>query len=120
MVLILALPAAVLVGMRALDANLPVTVGGLQLAVVVAYGLLATVAAGSPSAVTVERLIGAVSFWIERVIDTGIIDGAVNGLGLVIRGWSTMLRRAQSGSVRVYAASMLAAVVAILGYFLWR
>jgi hypothetical protein len=119
-ILILALPVAVFVLLRVLDATLPVVLGGLQLAVVAAYGLLLTVQARSRSAVAAEWLIGVVSLWIYRVFDTTMVDGAVNGLGLVVRGWSAMLRRAQSGSVRVYAASMLAGVVAMLGYFLWR
>jgi NADH-quinone oxidoreductase subunit L len=48
------------------------------------------------------------------------IDGAVNGVGGIVRGLSRMVRRAQSGSVRAYAASVLLGVVMILGYYLWR
>jgi len=43
----------------------------------------------------------------------------VNGVGLVVRGWSAVLRRLQTGSVRAYAMSLFAGVVMILGYYLW-
>ncbi len=55
-----------------------------------------------------------------RGIDTGIVDGTVNGVGLVVRGWSAVLRRLQTGSVRAYAMSLFAGVVVIVGYYLWR
>ena len=49
-----------------------------------------------------------------------LIDGTVNGVGLVVRGWSAVLRRLQTGSVRAYAMSLFLGVVTILGYYLWR
>jgi NADH-quinone oxidoreductase subunit L len=55
-----------------------------------------------------------------KIVDAKIIDGAVNGTGLSVTGWSQLLRRLQTGSVRAYAASLFAGVVAILGYYLWR
>ncbi len=55
-----------------------------------------------------------------RVVDAGVIDGIVNGVGLMVRGWSAVLRRVQTGSVRAYAMSIFVGVVAILGYYLWR
>jgi len=54
-----------------------------------------------------------------RGVDAGVIDGAVNGSGAVVRLGGTALRRLQSGSVRVYAASLFVGVVVILGYYLW-
>jgi len=54
-----------------------------------------------------------------RGVDAGLIDGTVNGVGLVVRGWSAVLRRLQTGSVRAYAMSLFAGVVMILGYYLW-
>jgi NADH-quinone oxidoreductase subunit L len=54
-----------------------------------------------------------------RGIDAGLIDGTVNGVGLVVRGWSAVLRRLQTGSVRAYAMSFFIGVVTIVGYFLW-
>jgi NADH-quinone oxidoreductase subunit L len=55
-----------------------------------------------------------------RGVDAGFIDGTVNAVGLVVRGWSTVLRRLQTGSVRAYAMSLFMGVVAMLGYYLWR
>jgi NADH-quinone oxidoreductase subunit L len=55
-----------------------------------------------------------------RGVDAGAIDGTVNGVGLVVRGWSAVLRRLQTGSVRAYAMSFFLGVVAIVGYYLWR
>jgi NADH-quinone oxidoreductase subunit L len=55
-----------------------------------------------------------------RRVDAGVIDGTVNGVGLAVRGWSAVLRRLQTGSVRAYAMSMFLAAVAIVGYYLWR
>ena len=55
-----------------------------------------------------------------RGVDAGLIDGSVNGIGLVIRAWSAVLRRLQTGSVRAYAMSIFLGVVSILGYYLWR
>ena len=55
-----------------------------------------------------------------KTLDVKVIDGAVNGVGDVVRGGSEMLRRLQTGSVRVYAASLFLGVVMVLGYYLWR
>jgi len=52
-------------------------------------------------------------------VDAGGIDGLVNGTGEAVRGASGILRRLQSGSVRVYAASLFLGVVLVLGYYLW-
>jgi len=60
------------------------------------------------------------TFLLWRGVDAGVIDGTVNGVGLVVRGWSAMLRRLQTGSVRAYAMSLFVGVVMILGYYLWR
>jgi NADH-quinone oxidoreductase subunit L len=55
-----------------------------------------------------------------RGVDAGLIDGTVNGVGLAVRGWSAVLRRMQTGSVRAYAMSLFVGVLGILGYYLWR
>jgi NADH-quinone oxidoreductase subunit L len=54
-----------------------------------------------------------------KVVDVRVIDGAVNGAGEIVGGSSELLRRAQTGSVRAYAASLFVGVVLILGYYLW-
>jgi NADH-quinone oxidoreductase subunit L len=53
-------------------------------------------------------------------MDAGIVDGAVNGVGMAVRSGSGSLRRIQTGSVRVYAGALFLGVVAILGFYLWR
>jgi NADH-quinone oxidoreductase subunit L len=53
-------------------------------------------------------------------VDVRLIDGAVNGAGEIVGGLSEVVRRIQSGSVRVYAASLFAGAVLILGYYLWK
>ena len=55
-----------------------------------------------------------------RGADAGLIDGAVNGVGRVVRGLSSAGRRAQTGSVRAYAASLFIGVVLLLGWYLIR
>ena len=52
-------------------------------------------------------------------MDAGLIDGTVNGVGHVVQGSSTMLRRIQNGSVRTYAVSLFLGGVLILGWYLW-
>jgi NADH-quinone oxidoreductase subunit L len=54
-----------------------------------------------------------------RGMDAGLIDGTVNAVGLVVRGWSAVLRRLQTGSVRAYAMSFFMGVVVMVGYYLW-
>lgn len=55
-----------------------------------------------------------------RVVDAGVIDGAVNGAGSFVNGASAILRRLQTGSMRAYALSVFVGVVLILGYYVWR
>ncbi len=55
-----------------------------------------------------------------RGADAGLIDGAVNGVGVVVSGSSAALRRLQTGSVRTYAVAVFLGVVIILAYFLAR
>ncbi len=52
--------------------------------------------------------------------DKVVIDGAVNGAGVVVRGLSGRLRTLQAGLVRTYAALISLGAVALLGYFLVR
>jgi NADH-quinone oxidoreductase subunit L len=52
-------------------------------------------------------------------VDEGLIDGTVNGVGLVVRGGSAALRRTQTGSIRTYAFALFAGAVGILAYYLF-
>jgi NADH-quinone oxidoreductase subunit L len=63
------------------------------------------------------KRISTVALW--HGVDAGLIDGAVNGTGAVVRGGSALLRRVQTGSMRSYAVSLFLGVVVILGYYLW-
>ncbi|MGE5644190.1 MAG: NADH-quinone oxidoreductase subunit L [Acidobacteriota bacterium] len=49
-----------------------------------------------------------------RGVDQDIIDGAVNGVGARVRGIGNVLRRAQSGNIRSYAAWVLLGSVFVL------
>jgi NADH-quinone oxidoreductase subunit L len=63
------------------------------------------------------RIVSEEGLW--KIVDVGVIDGGVNGIGRLAVGLSDVLRRAQTGSVRTYAVSLLVGVVAIVGYYLW-
>ena len=64
------------------------------------------------------KLLSTGGLW--KGVDAGAIDGAVNGVGQTVRGASNGLRRAQTGSVRTYAAFLFLGVVLILGWSLSR
>jgi hypothetical protein len=51
-------------------------------------------------------------------VDVIIIDGAVNGVASVAKRMANMLRTAQAGIVRFYAALMALGAVAIIIYFI--
>ena len=61
-----------------------------------------------------------ISVVLWKGFDAGLIDGAVNGVGEVVRAASGTLRRLQTGSIRTYAASLFLGVVLILGWYLSR
>ncbi len=50
------------------------------------------------------------------IVDRGLIDGAVNGVGRVVRGASRSWRRLQTGNVQHYALSFLVGALALLFY----
>jgi NADH-quinone oxidoreductase subunit L len=54
------------------------------------------------------------------VIDKQGIDGAVNGVGVLVREGSTRLRVVQSGYVRTYALGIAGGAVLLLGWFITR
>jgi NADH-quinone oxidoreductase subunit L len=64
------------------------------------------------------RIVSEDGLW--KGIDVRAIDGTVNRVGEMVVGSSEILRRLQTGSVRVSAASLFLGVVMILGYYLWR
>ncbi len=54
-----------------------------------------------------------------RVVDTGIIDGIVNGVAAAIRLIGGTLRRLQTGVVQAYIVSMVVGIVLFLAYYLF-
>jgi NADH-quinone oxidoreductase subunit L len=72
------------------------------------------------NALIVQPIKGISSLVLWRGVDAGMIDGAVNGVGGLVRGSSSSIRRLQTGSVRAYAASLFFGVVVILGWYLLR
>jgi NADH-quinone oxidoreductase subunit L len=55
-----------------------------------------------------------------RVGDVQVIDGAVNGVGTVSRAFGSLLRRAQSGYIRSYAAWVLAGSILVVVLMGWK
>jgi NADH-quinone oxidoreductase subunit L len=53
-----------------------------------------------------------------KFVDASVIDGAVNGVGTLVRGSAAGLRRMQTGYVRTYAVWILLGGVAIVVWFL--
>lgn len=51
---------------------------------------------------------------LAQPVDKGIIDGAVNGVGGIVRLFSGRLRGVQTGYVRTYAVALLLGVVAVV------
>jgi NADH-quinone oxidoreductase subunit L len=69
---------------------------------------------------TVVRLVFGVANVSARRIDPGLIDGAVNGTGLLIRATGGAWRRLQTGNVQHYALSFLVGALVLLGYWVSR
>lgn len=61
----------------------------------------------------------AVAGFSARIIDDLIIDGAVNGIGEVMRRVYAGLHRLQTGYVRAYALSMVLGALAVFAYLMW-
>ena len=56
----------------------------------------------------------------SAMVDTKVIDGAVNGVGTLVRTGGAQLRRVQTGYVRNYALGIAAGAVALLAYVIVR
>jgi len=70
------------------------------------------------SAVIVKPLIGISRILLWKGVDEGLIDsGLVNGFGRVLRGWGSLLRQLQSGSIRNYATWILAGSLIVIFAF---
>jgi NADH-quinone oxidoreductase subunit L len=72
----------------------------------------------------ISKLVGgplrSFASFLDRVVDTKIIDGAVNGVGWIVKRLAAGLHFLQDGLVRRYAAAIAFGAVALLLYFvLW-
>jgi NADH-quinone oxidoreductase subunit L len=71
-------------------------------------------------AAIVQPIVGFSRGALWNVVDAEVIDGAVNGAGAFVNTSAGLLRRLQTGSVRVYAASLTLGAVLVLGFYIWR
>jgi len=60
----------------------------------------------------------AVSFVFWKIVDVVLVDGSLVGLGRIVAGGGSILRRLQTGIVQSYAVLMMLGVVAILYYLI--
>jgi len=49
-----------------------------------------------------------------KIIDTVVVDGAINGLGKLTLAWSRKIQNAQSGQIQHYAMYMVAGFIALI------
>ena len=61
----------------------------------------------------------ALSQALWRVVDVGMIDGIVNGVGASVAAGARVLRTLQTGYVRNYALMMLIGAMVVIGALLW-
>jgi NADH-quinone oxidoreductase subunit L len=68
----------------------------------------------------VVRPIAAVARVVSASFDTGLVDGAVNGIASLAARAGSHLRRLQTGHVPTYVLSILVGAVVLLGYLAFR
>ncbi len=68
----------------------------------------------------IVRPLHALSVFLARVVDLGIIDGLVNLTGRTVVAGAATLRQLQTGYVVNYALTMLIGAVLVVGYLLTR
>ena len=71
------------------------------------------------NALIVQPIKNGSHYLLWRIVDNGIIDGIVNGVGAIIRFIGGTLRRLQTGLVQVYIVSMVLGIVLFLAYYLF-
>jgi NADH-quinone oxidoreductase subunit L len=54
-----------------------------------------------------------------RIVDVGIIDGLVNGAGHTAKGFSSVTRRMQSGSIRSYAGWVALGAACVVAFMIY-
>jgi NADH-quinone oxidoreductase subunit L len=68
----------------------------------------------------IVRPLFALSAFMARIVDAGVIDGAVNGTGRAVVAWAAGFRQLQTGYVVNYALTMLVGAVVLVGFLLVR
>jgi len=68
----------------------------------------------------IVRPLYALSLFAAQVVDLGIIDGMVNGVGRAVVAWAQTFRRLQTGYVVNYALTMLLGAILLVGFLLAR
>ena len=66
----------------------------------------------------IVRPFTAASDWLARVFDPAVIDGVVNGVAKVTRGFSLIWRETQTGNIQHYLFGLLAGTLALLFHYL--
>lgn len=66
----------------------------------------------------IVRPFTAFSDWLARVFDPAVIDGFVNGVAKMTRGFSLIWRETQTGNIQHYLIGFLAGTLALLFYYL--
>jgi NADH-quinone oxidoreductase subunit L len=63
---------------------------------------------------------GTIASFTAAVVESKVVDGAVNGVATLVRRSGEQARRIQSGYVRNYAIGLAAGLVALVAYLLVR
>ena len=71
------------------------------------------------NALIVQPIKNGSHYLLWRIVDNGVIDGIVNGVGSIIRFIGGTLRRLQTGIVQSYIVSMILGIVLFLAYYLF-
>ncbi|MBI4523874.1 MAG: NADH-quinone oxidoreductase subunit L [Deltaproteobacteria bacterium] len=67
----------------------------------------------------IVRPLTAFANWLAQSVDSGVIDGTINGIANRVRSSSEVWRHIQTGNVQHYLFGFLAGTVLILGYYLY-
>jgi NADH-quinone oxidoreductase subunit L len=71
-------------------------------------------------AIIIKPLMWLSEFFLWKIFDVGVVDGAVNGSAHVTEWASTKLRKIQTGDFQVYVMLFLIGVISVLAYFVLR
>jgi NADH-quinone oxidoreductase subunit L len=62
----------------------------------------------------------ALGNFLWKGFDVVVVDGIVNGVATVVKGFSGVLRYSQSGLIHNYAMTMALGVVVIVAFYIFR